>query len=211
MVVNCEHVWREITDYLEGEVDPVLGTAMEEHIRECKRCSAVLQGTRNVVELFGDERALEIPLGFSQRLHRRLEAQMPQRRGGAFGWMVAFAAAGLLIAGLAIGRSSAFSQPPMRFEHAAPAVRLPSDLMVVVYDDGKTFHRPGCDVIHDKAHARMIPASEAMRQGFVPCVRCMKEYSGARANLRDLIDQDRYEIAEALERRQNQEEFFCGL
>ena len=140
MVVNCEHVWREITDYLEGEVDPVLGTAMEEHIRECKRCSAVLEGTRNVVELFGDERALEIPLGFSQRLHRRLEAQMPQRRGGAFGWMVAFAAAGLLIAGLAIGRSSAFSQPPMRSEHAAPAVRLPSDLMVVVYDDGKTFH-----------------------------------------------------------------------
>ena len=100
MVVNCEHVWQEISNYLEGEVDPVLRTAMEEHIRECKRCSAVLDGTRNVVELFGDERALEIPLGFSQRLHRRLEAQMPQRRGGTFGWMVAFAAAGLLIRGI---------------------------------------------------------------------------------------------------------------
>ena len=38
MVVKCEQVWQEISDYLEGEVDPVLRTAMEEHIRECKRC-----------------------------------------------------------------------------------------------------------------------------------------------------------------------------
>ena len=198
MVVNCEHVWQEISNYLDGGIDSALRAAMEEHIRGCKRCSAVLDGTRNVIELYGDERALEIPLGFSQRLHRRLEAQMPQRRGGAFGWMVSFAAAGLLIAGLAIGRSSAFSQPPMRSEHAAPAVRIPSDLMVVVYDDGKIFHRPGCDVIHDKTRARLIPASEAMRQGFIPCVRCMKEYLGASADLQNFLDQDRFEIAEAL-------------
>jgi hypothetical protein len=200
MVVNCEHVWQEISNYLDGGIDPALRSAMEEHIRGCKRCRAVLDGTRNVIELYGDERALEIPLGFSQRLHRRLESQMPQRRGSAFGWMVAFAAAGLLIAGLAIGRSAAFSQPPKRSEHAAPAVRIPPDLMVVVYDDGKTFHRPGCDVIHDKVHARRIPASEAMRQGFVPCVRCMKEYLGANAYFENLLDRDRYEIAETLER-----------
>ena len=200
MVVNCEHVWQEISNYLDGEVELALRTAMEAHIRGCKRCSAVLDGTRNVIELYGDERAMEIPLGFSQRLHRRLEAQLPQRRGNAFGWMVAFAAAGLLIAGLAIGRSSAFSQSPMRSEHAAPAVRIPSDLMVVVYDDGKTFHKPGCDVIHDKAHERMIPASEALREGFAPCVRCMKEYLGANADLQHRLDQDRHEIAEAMER-----------
>jgi hypothetical protein len=200
MVVNCEYVWQEISNYLDGEVDPALRTAMEQHIRGCKRCAAVLDGTQNIIELYGDERALEVPLGFSQRLHRRLEAQMPQRRGSAFGWMVAFAAAGLLIAGLAIGRSSAFSQPPLRSAHAAPAVRIPPDWMVVVYDDGKTFHRPGCDVIHDAARARMIPASEAMRQGFVPCVRCMKEYLGASADLPDLLDRDLYEIAEALDR-----------
>ena len=96
MVVNCEHVWREISNYLEGDVDADLRAAMEEHLRGCKHCSAVLDGTRNVIELYGDERALEIPLGFSQRLHRRLAAQMPQpNRGGAFGWMVAFAAAAI--------------------------------------------------------------------------------------------------------------------
>ena len=198
MVVNCEQVWQEISNYLEGEVDADLRSAMEEHIRQCKRCSAVLDGTRNVIELYGDERALEIPLGFSQRLHRRLEAQMPQRRGSAFGWMVAFAAAGLLIAGLAIGKSSASTSPPLRSEHAAPAVQVPPDLMVLVYDSGKTFHAPGCSVIHDKAHSRMIPATEAIKEGFVPCTRCMKKYLGLNANLEGILD-DRDEVAEALE------------
>jgi anti-sigma factor RsiW len=199
MVVNCEHVWQEISNYLEGDVDAGLRAAMEDHLRGCKHCSAVLDGTRNVIELYGDERALEIPLGFSQRLHRRLAAQMPQeRRGNAFGWMVAFAAACLLIAGVAIGRSSAFSQPPVRSKLAAPAVQVPPGLMVVVYDSGKTFHAPGCSVIHDKQHARIIPAELAIKEGFVPCTRCMKQYLGLNAQLQNIVD-DREEIAEAIE------------
>ena len=71
MVVSCEQVWREISNYLEEDMEPGLRTAMEEHIRRCKRCTTVLDGTRNVVQLYGDERMFEVPLGFSQRLQRR--------------------------------------------------------------------------------------------------------------------------------------------
>ena len=28
MVVNCEHVWSEISNYVDGEVDPALRAAM---------------------------------------------------------------------------------------------------------------------------------------------------------------------------------------
>ena len=31
MVVTCEHVWRDISNYFEGDVDPVLRQALEEH------------------------------------------------------------------------------------------------------------------------------------------------------------------------------------
>ena len=31
MVVNCEHVWREVSNYLDGEVAPDLRAAMDEH------------------------------------------------------------------------------------------------------------------------------------------------------------------------------------
>ena len=88
MVVSCEEVWREISNYLDGEVDPTVRAAMEEHLRGCKHCTAVLDGTRNVVQLYGDERMFEVPLGYSQRLHRRLQSVMPRPRGGALGWMV---------------------------------------------------------------------------------------------------------------------------
>jgi len=47
---------------------------MEEHFRGCAHCTAVLDGTRNVVRLVGDHRSFELPDGFSQRLKQRLSA-----------------------------------------------------------------------------------------------------------------------------------------
>ena len=49
--VNCEHVWREISNYIEGEVDAGLQAAMDEHFRTCKKCASVLAGTQNVIRL----------------------------------------------------------------------------------------------------------------------------------------------------------------
>jgi anti-sigma factor RsiW len=36
MVVNCQHVWREISNYLDGEIDAETRAAMEAHIAQCK-------------------------------------------------------------------------------------------------------------------------------------------------------------------------------
>ena len=176
MVVSCEEVWREISNYLEGEVDPGLRAAIQEHFRGCKHCTAVLDGTRNVIELYGDERTFEAPLGFSQRLHRRLEENMPRSRGPAFGWMVAVTAAGLVVGGFEVGSSSVFTRPELRSEHAHPGSGVPAQMMVVVSGDGKTFHAPGCRFIHDKTKLRTVAVSEALREGYSPCVRCMKKY-----------------------------------
>ena len=46
----------------------------------------------------------------------------------------------------------------------------------LVSDDGKTMHVAGCPFIHDKAHLRALVARQALREGYVPCVRCMKKY-----------------------------------
>ena len=176
MVVSCEEVWREISNYVEGEVEPNLRAAIEEHIRGCKHCTAVLDGTRNVIQLYGDERMVEVPLGFSHRLQRRLERDMPGSRRSFLGWMVAVAAAILVAGGFEVGRSSAGSGSEMRSEHAQPGKAVPPDMMVLVAADGKTFHAAGCRFIHDKAKLETISAREAMREGYVPCVRCMSKY-----------------------------------
>ena len=79
---------------------------MDEHFGTCQRCSAVLAGTRNVIELYGDERMVEMPLGFSYRLQRRLDENVHPSRRTFFGWMVAAAAAVLVVGSFEAARSS---------------------------------------------------------------------------------------------------------
>ena len=174
MVVNCEDVWREISNYLEGDVELSLRLAMEEHIRGCQRCTAVLEGTRDVIQLYGDERMLEVPLGFGRRLQHRLEENRTPSRRRFLGWIVATAAAGLLAGIVEFGRASIFAHPELRSEHAQPGSGVPPSMQVVVSKDGKLFHRSTCPFIHDKVHVETMTAHEAMREGYAPCVRCMR-------------------------------------
>jgi putative zinc finger protein len=180
MVVSCEEVWREVSNYLDGEVEPSLRLAIEEHVRGCQRCTAVLDGTRNVLQLYGDERMLEVPLGFGQRLHRRLDENMPGNRRSFLGWMVAAAAAVLITGTIEIARSSSRGSA-VRSEHAQSGVGVPPNLMVVVSEDGKLFHLAGCAFIHEKNRLRTVTAAVAEREGYAPCVRCLKKYLPATA------------------------------
>jgi hypothetical protein len=178
MVVNCEQVWPEISNYLEGEVSPELRAAMEDHVRECKRCSAVLDGTRNVIHLYADDRSLQLPAGFTAGWQSRLAAYGLSPRGTAFGWMLAVAAAALISGSFTLARLDAKSSPALRSYHAEPGTGVPDKLMVTVSDDGKTFHVPGCRLLHkhENENVRLIAASEAIREGYVPCVRCLRQY-----------------------------------
>ena len=177
MVVSCEQVWREISNYLEDDVDPLLREAMEIHIRACKHCTAVLDGTRNVVHLYGDERMIDVPVGYSQRLQRRLEESMPRPRRTFLGWMVAAAATVLVAGTYELARSSVSGEAELRSPHAQPAKGVPPGLLVVVSPGGKLFHsKVGCPLLHDRAHMRTIAAREAENEGYTPCDRCMKQY-----------------------------------
>ncbi|HEV2112774.1 MAG TPA: hypothetical protein VGR50_01420 [Terriglobales bacterium] len=62
--------------------------------------------------------------------------------------------------------------PALRSAHSQPAATVPSR-MVAVTAQGKTFHDPSCKYIHGKIE--MMPAEEAIRRGYSPCVRCMRE------------------------------------
>jgi Putative zinc-finger len=184
MVVNCEHVWTEISNYLENDVDPATRAAMEAHFKECKHCTAVLNGTRNVVQLYGDDRLFELPAGFSQRLQRRLAQQQSSGwYGGARSfWMLAVAAVALLAGGVALGNSAVFKQPELRSDHAQPSHRIPPSLLVAVSTEGKVFHVPGCKYLHrhDGESPELITAAEAMKEGFTPCSRCLRQYLTSR-------------------------------
>ena len=127
MVVDCKQVWHEISNYLEDDVDPNLRIAMEAHFRECDRCRSVLEGTRNVIQLYGDERMIDVPSGFGQRLERRLARSA---RAGSRGWstwsawLVPVAALLLIAGGVRVANSLAVPQPLLS-EHAQPGRDIP--------------------------------------------------------------------------------------
>ena len=78
--IDCVEVWRQISDYLDGELDAGLRASMSSHFKDCAHCSAILDGTRNVVKLVGDGRAFEIPASASARFYKKLNDHLATRR-----------------------------------------------------------------------------------------------------------------------------------
>ncbi len=78
MRLDCKHVWQYISAYIEGDVDSALRAEIDKHLETCEICSAVLDSTRNVVILMADDRVFELPTGYSQRLHERIERELAQ-------------------------------------------------------------------------------------------------------------------------------------
>lgn len=178
VTLSCEQVWHEISNYVEGDLDAGLRSALDEHFHTCKKCVSVLEGTRNVILLYSDERMIEAPSGFGKRLERRLERSARARSRGWStwsAWLVPVAALVLIAGGVRVASSLAVPQPLLS-EHAQPGRNIPGDLVVVVSAGAKDFHVPGCDFIHNKEQERTLTAKEAIEQGYVPCVRCMRKY-----------------------------------
>jgi hypothetical protein len=73
MTLECKHVWERISEYLDQQLDPKLLANIEKHLENCEVCSAILDSTRNILVLTADNRTFELPVGYSERLHARLE------------------------------------------------------------------------------------------------------------------------------------------
>jgi anti-sigma factor RsiW len=78
MKLECQHVWAFISDYIDGSVPAELRLEIETHLEHCEICSAILDSTRNILILTADERTFELPVGFSERLHARLDEELKQ-------------------------------------------------------------------------------------------------------------------------------------
>ena len=72
LVMSCHEIWREISNYLDGDIDPALKARMERHFANCRHCSVLLDSTHNLLVLTGDGRSFALPAGFSLRLRQRL-------------------------------------------------------------------------------------------------------------------------------------------
>jgi predicted anti-sigma-YlaC factor YlaD len=73
--ISCVEVWKEMSNYLDGEIRRSCGKRMEAHFKGCAHCRAVFEGTQDVVKLVGDGRIFQLPEGFGKRLYKKLCAR----------------------------------------------------------------------------------------------------------------------------------------
>jgi predicted anti-sigma-YlaC factor YlaD len=76
MVMDCKHVWNHISGYLDKTLSVETQNIVQKHLDHCEVCSAILDSTRNIIILTADDRVFELPVGFSERLHARLDIEL---------------------------------------------------------------------------------------------------------------------------------------
>lgn len=76
MKLDCKHVWSFISDYIDDTVPPEERRAIEQHLETCEVCSAILDSVHNILVLTADDRIFRLPVGYSERLHERITAEL---------------------------------------------------------------------------------------------------------------------------------------
>jgi hypothetical protein len=108
-------------------------------------------------------------------LQRRLADNLRPQRGTWLGWVVAVAALALIAGSIGVLNWRAHN-PSSKSEMAQRGHGVPADLLVIVSEHSRLFHIKGCPFVHQNDHPQTVTAAEAMKEGYVPCVRCMGEY-----------------------------------
>ena len=74
--MNCEGVTRELSNYIDGEVDAALRQELEQHLCGCSHCTVVLNQVKMTVELFCDAEPVDLPTDVRSRLYAALQNRL---------------------------------------------------------------------------------------------------------------------------------------
>jgi anti-sigma factor RsiW len=70
--LNCKGVIREISNYIDGDLDLAVKKELERHLEHCEDCKMVVDQTRLTVSVFCDSKAVELSGDVKARLHDAL-------------------------------------------------------------------------------------------------------------------------------------------
>lgn len=75
-MLSCEHVRSELSNFIDGDIEPGAKLEIENHLRLCRHCSVLNDSLRKVLVIVAATCSFEVPLGFSTRLHLFLDRQI---------------------------------------------------------------------------------------------------------------------------------------
>jgi anti-sigma factor RsiW len=76
--LNCKDVIREVSNYLDGELDAATMQELSKHLSHCGHCKLVVDQTKLTIEIFCDSQAVLLPSEVRGRLHDALRRKMAE-------------------------------------------------------------------------------------------------------------------------------------
>jgi anti-sigma factor RsiW len=74
--LNCTSAIHEISSSIDGELEASVRIELEEHLRECEGCAIVVRQTQLTVQIFCDDKPVELPAEVRSRLHETLKRRI---------------------------------------------------------------------------------------------------------------------------------------
>ncbi len=78
--MNCKGVIREISNYIDGELELTMKQELERHLQHCEDCTMVVDQTKLTVEIFCDSKPVDLPREVKSRLHEVLRRKIREKR-----------------------------------------------------------------------------------------------------------------------------------
>ncbi len=72
----CKEVIRKLSEYLDGELDPVLAEQLTRHLEHCEDCGLVVDTTRKTIEMYCDSEPAPLPDDVRRQLDRALAEKL---------------------------------------------------------------------------------------------------------------------------------------
>jgi predicted anti-sigma-YlaC factor YlaD len=70
--VKCNTVIRDLSDYLDNELDAETMARIEEHLSRCEDCRLLIDTTKKTIQIFCNSEPIALPDDVHERLHRAL-------------------------------------------------------------------------------------------------------------------------------------------
>lgn len=79
--MKCKQLIRELSDYLDGVLEPGVLADLERHLEHCEDCRLVVDTTRKTIQVFCNAEPAPLEPDIRERLHKALEQRLKRPQG----------------------------------------------------------------------------------------------------------------------------------
>jgi len=78
--LTCRKVIQQLSEFLDGELEPGLAEQLSRHLEHCEDCKLVVDTTRKTIEIYCNTEPMDLPPAVRERLDRALAGRLREKR-----------------------------------------------------------------------------------------------------------------------------------